>query len=195
MGKQPAFQFYPGDWFREPGLKRVKLAIRGAWAELLMIMWDENPQGVIKTHIDGYAQMLRIDPLEACNIIYELDENKIADVKYCDDECRDFIQACNNFFLNLSQFCPDLSQKSHLFVTLKNRRMYKAWKIKEYDRLRKQKQRQKRANSSGHGNVRAKSRPYSSSSYSRRGPNGTKTGQEPPKYKDGIKVLKEKGML
>lgn len=145
MGKAPAFQFYPGDWFREPGLKRVDLSVRGAWAELLMIMWDENPQGRIDTHLEGYGKMLRIDPLEAGYIICELDENKIADVKYFDENCKKFIQDCRNFKKGLSRKCPDVSQNSPAFVTVTNRRMYNAWKVREYERLRKQDQRERKA--------------------------------------------------
>ncbi|MBW1678374.1 MAG: hypothetical protein JRJ79_17725 [Deltaproteobacteria bacterium] len=142
--KAPAFQFYPGDWFREPGLKRVDLSVRGAWAELLMIMWDETPQGRIETHVKGFAQTWRIDIPEACYIIRELDVNGIADVTYRDDNCRGLVQEAADFFCNLSPKCPDLSQFCTVYVSIKNRRMYNDYKHKENEKLKKRKQRAKK---------------------------------------------------
>ncbi len=163
MGKAPAFQFYPGDWFREPGLKRVDLRVRGAWAEMLMIMWDENPQGHMETHIKGYAQTLRIEIPEACFIIAELESNKIANVEFMDEDCQKLIHEYSDHFQGLSPECPDLSQFCHVYVSITNRRMYRDWKAKEYERLKKQRQREKDASPPG---VPKKSPPPSSSSSS-----------------------------
>ena len=163
MAKSPSFQFYPGDWFREPGLKRVGLNVRGAWAELLMIMWDETPQGRIQTHIGGYAQTWRIDLKEACFIIDELEKNNIADVEYYDSECQKIVQKCADAYIGLSPGCPDVSPNCPVYVTITNRRMYNQWKAKEYERLKKKEQRKK---SKRPGDVPQKSRSLSSSSTS-----------------------------
>ena len=47
MGKNPAFQFYPADWLRDPALRSVSLAARGLWADMLCIMWDCPERGVL----------------------------------------------------------------------------------------------------------------------------------------------------
>jgi len=44
MGKNPAFQFYPGDWFREPGIRTACIVVRGCWAETLFTMHDSIPR-------------------------------------------------------------------------------------------------------------------------------------------------------
>lgn len=149
--KAPAFQFYPGDWFREPGLKLVDLNVRGAWAELLMVMWDQNPRGVIETHIDGLAKLWRISHQETCFIVDELNKNKIADVKYFDEDCQKCIEGTSGTFQGISDdvpVCPrnvpKMSPFKFIFVTIINRRMLNEWKVKEYERLRKQKQRVKK---------------------------------------------------
>lgn len=151
MGKAPAFQFYPGDWFREPGLKVVDLAVRGAWAELLMIMWDTKPQGYIKSSIYGFAKLWRIDPKEACFIIDELNINGIADVEFCDADTLNFVKKTSACFQGLTEngptFPPDVPPMSPLrnaIISITCRRTYKAWKIKEKERFKKQRQREKK---------------------------------------------------
>lgn len=148
MGRAPAFQWYPGDWFREPGLKRVGLSVRGAWAELLMIMHDEKPRGKVSTHLEGFARTWRVSEEEAAFIIQELDENKIADVYYCDENCRNAVQKKADAYRDMSPKCPDVSPNfpdaKYMVVTIVNRRMAKEEKEREYERLKKQKQREKK---------------------------------------------------
>lgn len=43
--KRPAFQFYPGDWFRDTGLRSCSVAARGVWVDLLCAMHDGEPYG------------------------------------------------------------------------------------------------------------------------------------------------------
>ncbi len=45
VGKQPAFQFYPGDWFKDPELSRVSPAARGVWMDMLCLMWESEDRG------------------------------------------------------------------------------------------------------------------------------------------------------
>ena len=142
MAKNPAFFFYPGDWFREPGLQRVDLDVRGAWSEILMIMHHEQSRGETRTTVEGLARQLRIDTVRACYIIESLEENRIAEVQYCDEDCRKFVYACADYHRDMSPECPDLSPQCTCFVTIKNRRMVAEAKLREYERLKKQKQRE-----------------------------------------------------
>jgi len=43
--KRPAFQFYPGDWLRHPGLRAVSIAARGLWIDMICIMHSGQPYG------------------------------------------------------------------------------------------------------------------------------------------------------
>lgn len=43
--KRPAFQFYPGDWRRDAGLRACSLHARGLWIEMLCLMHDAEPYG------------------------------------------------------------------------------------------------------------------------------------------------------
>jgi hypothetical protein len=155
MAKQPAFQFYPGDWFREPGLKCVNLNVRGAWAELLMIMWDCDPQGEKETTLEGFSRLWRTSIPETAFIIDQLDKEKIAEVEYFDEDCKKIIQDFSKSFKNLqgqngdmSPKCPDnfpqLSLNCPSNITIINRRMARECSTREYERLKKKEQREKK---------------------------------------------------
>jgi hypothetical protein len=45
MGKLPAFQFYPGDWIKDPGVRACSLASRGLWFDLLCYMHQSPKYG------------------------------------------------------------------------------------------------------------------------------------------------------
>lgn len=43
--KRPAFQFYPGDWRKDPALSSCSLAARGLWIELMCIAHESDNYG------------------------------------------------------------------------------------------------------------------------------------------------------
>lgn len=47
--KQPAFQFYPGDWLKDPELRRCSIAARGLWIDVLCLMHQMPTRGVLRT--------------------------------------------------------------------------------------------------------------------------------------------------
>ena len=46
MGKLPAFMFYPGDWQKDPCLRRCSKAAKGAWMDLLCLLFECPVRGV-----------------------------------------------------------------------------------------------------------------------------------------------------
>ena len=48
-GKNPAFQFYPADWLRDPALRSVSSGARGLWMDILCLMWECVPRGHLQT--------------------------------------------------------------------------------------------------------------------------------------------------
>lgn len=182
MGKAPAFQFYPGDWFREPGLRTADIIVRGCWAETLFTMHDSTPRGVLNYSILGLARLWRVHPQMACHVVRELDVLHIADVEYQDEETRQEIEkiALDCAYTGLvseeakepgsfigiqegaNEFCVNQRRYSALFVRIKSRRMHKEWIFKENERLRGK---QRRENSCVQ-KISRKSPPPSSSSSS-----------------------------
>lgn len=45
--KLPAFQFYPGDWRKDPNLRRCSHAARGVWMDVLCLMFDCEERGIL----------------------------------------------------------------------------------------------------------------------------------------------------
>lgn len=45
--KLPAFQFYPGDWRKDPGIQAMDYEERGVWFELLLIMQESENRGML----------------------------------------------------------------------------------------------------------------------------------------------------
>jgi hypothetical protein len=47
--KLPSFQFYPGDWVKDPNLRRCSHAAKGVWIDLLCLMHESEQRGVLAT--------------------------------------------------------------------------------------------------------------------------------------------------
>lgn len=45
MGKQPSFQFYPGDWKRDAGVQSLSFEERGVWFEMMLLMFESAERG------------------------------------------------------------------------------------------------------------------------------------------------------
>src|SRR3990167_4713257 len=43
--KSPSFQFYSGDWLRDPGLRACSPATRGIWMDMLCLMDQSRKRG------------------------------------------------------------------------------------------------------------------------------------------------------
>jgi hypothetical protein len=50
MAKLPSFQFYPGDWMKDPDLRRCSLFARGLLADLLCLCHESARRGVLCDH-------------------------------------------------------------------------------------------------------------------------------------------------
>ena len=45
--RRPAFQFYPGDWRRDPALRTCSMAAKGLWIELMCVMHESEEYGYL----------------------------------------------------------------------------------------------------------------------------------------------------
>lgn len=53
QAKQPSFQFYPGDWRKDPGVQALGYFERGVWFEILCLMFESQERG--KLMLNGKA--------------------------------------------------------------------------------------------------------------------------------------------
>lgn len=49
MAKLPSFQFYPGDWQKDPNLKRCSHGAKGVWMDMLCLMFECDERGYLIT--------------------------------------------------------------------------------------------------------------------------------------------------
>ena len=45
--RRPSFQFYPGDWRRDPALRTCSMAAKGLWIELMCVMHESEEYGFL----------------------------------------------------------------------------------------------------------------------------------------------------
>ncbi|MCC7202427.1 MAG: hypothetical protein IT393_07200 [Nitrospirae bacterium] len=77
MGKNPAFLFYPGDWVQDTRI--LSLRAKGAWIDLLCMMWRSTERGTVTLSWPALARLLSAHLDEAKLAIEELAEHRICD--------------------------------------------------------------------------------------------------------------------
>lgn len=83
MNKSPAFQFYPGDWMKDPALRSVSLEARGLWMDMLCLMHESIRRGYLQ-HSTGrpmsheqIARMSGCSPEVCARLLEELEETGV----------------------------------------------------------------------------------------------------------------------
>lgn len=46
-GRLPAFQFYPADWRKDPGVQSLDYETRGIWWEIICLLHESDERGVL----------------------------------------------------------------------------------------------------------------------------------------------------
>ncbi len=54
MAKLPAFHFYPGDWYKDNGVRALDCLERGAWLQMLIAMFDSSRRGYLEINGQPY---------------------------------------------------------------------------------------------------------------------------------------------
>jgi len=80
--KLPAFLFYPGDWKKDPQLRKCSLAARGAWIELLCAMHENGRTGIVSGTVEELAQICGCNTRAMRRALDELNRLKTAHVTF-----------------------------------------------------------------------------------------------------------------
>jgi len=64
MGKLPAFQFYPGDWLKDPELSMCSPATRGIWIDFLCRAHESGRSGQVTATPEQFARLCRCTAAE-----------------------------------------------------------------------------------------------------------------------------------
>lgn len=124
MTKKPSFQFYPGDWMKDPKVSMCQPATRGIWIDLLCAMHENEQSGEIIGNAYQLARLCRCSPEEMQTALSDLTVTKTADVTFCNE-----------------------------IVTVKCRRMWQEAKDRKNGRERVKRYRNKDEISESNGNV------------------------------------------
>ncbi len=83
MSKLPSFQFYPGDWLKDPAVRSVSLAARGLWTDMLCLMHEGDRRGFLQ-HATGkpvtaeqLARMTGCSTDEVSRLLQELSDSGV----------------------------------------------------------------------------------------------------------------------
>lgn len=148
MGKAPAFQFYPGDWRRDPALQMCSMSVQGIWVNLLCIMWEAPKRGVISGGRKDFCKILGVTSLEFTHFLSAIkthcfgeisEENGVITIrnrrmvreeearKANNDRVREFrekqssSEICNKDVIGLKQECNTPSSSSSSSSISKNK--------------------------------------------------------------------------
>jgi len=113
VGKNPAIQFYVGDWIQDT--RSLSLAAKGAWIDMLCLMWRSQTRGKLTDDMVGWARVIGASVEQTEAVIAELVEKRI---------------------------CDTVTERNKK-VTLICRRMYRDYKEKQYHAVRQQRYRNK----------------------------------------------------
>jgi len=84
MSYKPAFQFYPGDWKKDPCLSMCGPETRGIYIDILCSMHDNDGSGIITGTVEQLARMCRCSPKQMADAIEELSVTKTCRVTISD---------------------------------------------------------------------------------------------------------------
>jgi biotin operon repressor len=81
--KLPSFQFYPGGWMKDPGLRSVSLEARGLWIDMLCLLFESGRRGYLQ-HATGkpvsdeqLARMTGSSSEQVSRLLQELDDSGV----------------------------------------------------------------------------------------------------------------------
>lgn len=82
MAKLPSFQFYPGDWMKDPALRACSLGARGMWLDLLCLMFECDRRGYLQINgkpmsLEQIARSTGCSTDEASRFLQELEDSGV----------------------------------------------------------------------------------------------------------------------
>lgn len=146
--KLPAFQFYVGDWLKDPALSKCSPATRGIWIDALCAMHEMDRSGQLVGSLEEISRICRCRVADLSAAVRELHSTGTADVA----------------------FDPPLVTvgvtKWNGIVTLTNRRQRREWHNRQLSKARVDKWRGRNGSEARAGPGNAAVTSYSSSSAS-----------------------------
>lgn len=80
MAKAPAFQFYTGDWMKDPKLSKCSPSTRGIWMDAMCAMHESDRSGTLEGTADQLIRVLRCSLSDLRAAVAELKATGAGDV-------------------------------------------------------------------------------------------------------------------
>lgn len=127
MSKIPSFQFYPGDWLKDPALRSVSLSGRGLWMDMICLMFEATPRGYLTLNgrsvsVEQLARMVGSTAEEVSRSLGELTDSGVASITDAgviysrrmvrDEEIRGIRRKCGSMGGN-----PNLVNQNRFYLT------------------------------------------------------------------------------
>jgi hypothetical protein len=80
VAKLPAFQFYPGDWLKDPSLSMCAPATRGIWIDLMCAMHELGRIGQVTGTVEQLCRISRCNAAEMTAALEEIKATKTGDI-------------------------------------------------------------------------------------------------------------------
>jgi len=141
--KQPAMQFYVGDWLRD--VAPLTAAECGAWINVLCYLHDREPRGEATHTLERWAQIMHVEDAQAADLIGRLAETEVANVFGPDGQALRGRYACNA--LRNALVTPRNAAENgrcNAGITLVSRRMVRERKKLSSNALRQRRHRDRR---------------------------------------------------
>jgi len=106
--KLPSFQFYPGDWLKDT--RALSLEAKGAWIDILVVLWDAPLRGIRGHRLEGWARILGCSPDQADVVLRELSETGVAEIERTGDGI--IVIACRRMVREHLQRARDRDRKA-----------------------------------------------------------------------------------
>lgn len=132
MGKRPYFQFFGGDWMRDPHLSKCAPATRGIWIDLLCAMNDSG-EGEITGTVAQLARIGRCTESEMRVALADLEATETAEIRRETNKKKSETSVTRNANV----------RKSNGNVTVRCRRLYREAKLRQQTALRVRRHRSK----------------------------------------------------
>ena len=83
--KLPAFQFYPGDWRKDPGIQGLDYETRGIWLEILLLMHESEYRGKLLLNgqpmpVEALARNLGLEVREVEQAVSKLEAYGVSSI-------------------------------------------------------------------------------------------------------------------
>lgn len=97
MAKLPYMQFYPADYLVDT--QPLSAAARGAWMDMLCMMWRSEQRGILEFSPMEWCRVLRVTQKELSGITRELEIYNVCEISTLERNGKDIVRVCSRRML------------------------------------------------------------------------------------------------